>query len=200
MASLAPALREFDHGFDVEPFLALGIDREAELLQALQRLCLAADPRRRRVDRFAGLLEGRRGRRLLDELVEPRREAAGGRHARVELAQGTRAAVARVGIQGQGRFFALGVDPREFGLGHEDLAAGFHGSRATEAARDSGHGSQVGCHVLAGEPVAPRRALRESAPLVVQRHREAIDLELSHVAQLGCFFGRARQTQAAAHS
>ena len=60
---------------------------------------------------------------VLEEDVEPGREAAARRYLRVDLAQRAGTAVARVGVERQSGLLALGVDARELGLGHEDLAA-----------------------------------------------------------------------------
>ena len=43
---------------------------------------------------------------------------------------------------------------------------------------------QVSGDILAGEAVAPRRALGEPAALVTQGHRQTVDLQLGHIAQL----------------
>ena len=65
----------------------------------------------------------RRGVAVLDQLVEPGRQLAAGRHGRVDLAERAGAAVPWVGVQRETGLLALLVDPRELGLGHVDLAA-----------------------------------------------------------------------------
>ena len=100
------------------------------------------------------------------------------------LAERARAGVARVGVERQPGLLALGVDPRELGLGHEHLAADVDRGRLGEAVRDGRDGPQVGRHVLAGRAVAAGRALDEAAALVAQGDGQAVDLELGDVAQV----------------
>ena len=78
---------------------------------------------------------------------------------------------------------ALGVDPRELGLGHEDLAARLERRGLGQPGRDDRDRAQVGGDVLAGRAVAARRALDEPAALVAQADRQAVDLELGDVAR-----------------
>ena len=110
VARLAPALQKRERAVDVEAGPPVRVHGEAEALEPIQRLRLAGDRL------------GAGTRAVLQELVEPGRQAPAGGHGRVELAQRARPAVARVGVQRQAGLLALGVDPRELGLGHEDLA------------------------------------------------------------------------------
>ncbi len=146
------------------------------------------------------LLEQRRLRRrhILQQLVQPRGELATRRDRRILLAEAAGAAVARVRVQGQALLLALGVDPGELRLGHEDLAAGLEGRGLREALRDGPDRAQVGGHVLAGGPVAARGAQREPAALVAQRDGKAVDLELRDVGQAFGGLRCRRQPQALA--
>jgi len=65
---LPPALGELDDRLDVEPGLAVGVDREAECRQPLERRRL-----------------GRDVVRVLDELVEPGRQLSARRDRRIDL-------------------------------------------------------------------------------------------------------------------
>ena len=69
-----------------------------------------------------------------------------------------------------------------------------------EPCRDDRDRLQVRGHVLAGRAVAAGRALGEPTAVVAQADREAIDLELGAVAQVGGGFGRRRQAEALAHA
>ncbi len=179
---VAPGLGERDDAVDVESGLVVRVDRETERGEPPEGGRLAGD-----VPRAA----------FLDELVGPRRQQPLGRDLGVLLAERARPRVARVGIERQARLLALGVDPGELALGHEHLAAGVERRRLGQPGRDRGDRPEVGRDVLAGRPVAPRRALDEPATLVAQGDRQAVDLELRHVAQVGSGLRRGRQAQAA---
>ncbi len=111
VARLVPALDEADHAVDIEARLTMWLDGQPKRLHVLQCSRLGV------------------GRALLDEHVEPRREAPARGDLRIDLAQRARAAVARIGVQRQPGFLALGVDARKLGLGHVDLAAGLDRDR-----------------------------------------------------------------------
>ena len=146
------------------------------------RLGLTGKPSASRRSRAADWLATSAGAALLEELVAPGRQEPAGRDLRVLLAERARAGVARVGVERQARLLALGVDPGELGLRHEDLAARVERRRLLQPVRDRLDRPQVGRDVLAGRPVAPGRALDEPAALVAERDREAVDLELGDVA------------------
>ena len=116
---------------------------------------------------------------------------------RVLLAERAGAGVARVGVEGEARLLALGVDPGELRLRHEDLAARVERRRLRQAIRNGLDRAQVGRHVLAGRPVAARRALDEAAALVAEGDREAVDLQLRDVAEVRGRLRRRRQAEAA---
>ena len=155
---------------DVEAGLAVRVDGEAQRLEAVEGGRLAAH----------GL-----GGVLFEQLVCPGGQQAVGGHLRVLLAERAGPRVARVGVEREAGLLALGVDPGELGLRHEDLAAGIERRRIGELRRDRLDRPEVGRDVLAGRPVAARRALDEAAALVAERDREAVDLELGDVAEIG---------------
>ena len=158
---------------------------------------LTGKPRRGEPPERLGL--GRHGVAVLDQLVEPGRQLAAGGDGRVDLAERTGAAVARVGIQRQPGLLALGVDPLELGPRHEDLAARLERRGLGQAAGDDRDRAQVRGHVLAGRPVAAGRTLGEPAALVAQADREAVDLELGDIAQLRGRFRGGRESEPAPH-
>ena len=165
----------------------MALDREAERLEPIERGGLG-------LDRGAAIGA------VLDEDVRPGSEIAAGGDRGVDLAQRTGAGVARVGIQRQAGLLALGVDARELGLRHVDLAPGLERDRFAQPLRDGLDRAQVGRHVLAGRAVAPRRTLYEAATLVAQGDGQAVDLELGDVAQLQGGLGRRGQLEALAHA
>ena len=161
----------------------LRVDREAERGQAIEGGRLGRD-------RVA----------VLDQLVEPGRQLPAGRDLRVDLAERAGAAVARVGVEREPGLLALRVDALELGLGHEHLAARLERGGVLEPGRDDRDRPQVRGHVLAGRAVAAGRALDEPTAVVAKADREAIDLELGDVAQVGGGLGRRRQAEALAHA
>ncbi len=175
-------LGEGDDRLDVEPGLAVRVDREAEGRQAVERRRLGGNVRRAS---------------LLEELVGPGRQQPIGRHLRVLLAERAGAGVSGVGVEREAGLLALGVDPGELGLRHEDLAPRVERRRVFQALRNGLDRAQVGGHVLAGRPVAARRALDEPAPLVAKGDGEAVDLQLGDVAQVRGRLRRRRQAEAA---
>ncbi len=178
VARLAPALGEGDDALDVEPGLVVGVDREAEAREPRERLGL-----------------GRRGRVVLDQLVEPGRQLAAGRDRgsiwRSDpapllrgLAYSGRPASSRSSLMRLNSALGMKTSPRASSETGSGRRAGIDGDRP-----------QVRGHVLAGRAVAAGRALHEPAALVAQADREAVDLELGHVAQLGRGLGRGRQAR-----
>ena len=131
------------------------------------------------------------------QLVDHVDELAARGDLRVLLAERAGAGVARVGVEREAGLLALGVDPGELGLGHEDLAAGVERRRLGERSRDRLDRPEVRGDVLAGRAVAAGRALDEAAALVAQRDREAVDLELRDVAQVRRRLRGRRQAEAA---
>ncbi len=182
VALVAPGLREGDDGLDVEAGLVVRIDREAEGGQPIERGRLGNDARRTA---------------LLEELVGPRRQQPIRGDLRVLLAERARARVAGVRVEGKPCLLALRVDPGEFGLRHEDLAAGVERRGLLQAIRNRFDRPKVGCHVLAGRPVTAGRALDKPAALVAEGDREAVDLELRDVAEVRRVLRRRRQPEPA---
>jgi hypothetical protein len=124
------------------------------------------------------------------ESVDPQRQRALGRDARVELAERAGCGVARVRRRLlPGRNLAL-VEAREPGEGEVDLASHLEQSGRrlavgrSEAERDGVDRAQVLRHVLAAEPVAARGAPDERAVLVDERDGRAVDLRLDHIRDL----------------
>ena len=104
------------------------------------------------------------------------------RHARVQLPQGARRGVARVGKQRLAELLLLGVERFKAGAGHEDLAA--HDEtrgRAGQRHGDGADGLQILRHVLTDEAVAAGRAAGKAAVHVFQRHGQPVDLRLDGV-------------------
>ena len=120
------------------------------------------------------------------EPVAPDRERPFGGERRVELADRAGGRVARVG---EGRLAGLGaalVQRFEVGDRQVDLAAHFDQlGRVLDAQRDRADRAQVAGHVLADPPVAAGRAAGQHAVLVGQGDRQAVDLRLGRVAELG---------------
>src|SRR5256885_10894924 len=81
--------------------------------------------------------------------------------------------------------FRSKVERRETLAREISLAAHFHfpALRDFEAERDAADGAHVLRHVLAHAPVAARHAAHEHAVLVVNRDREAVNLQLRHVLE-----------------
>ncbi len=81
---------------------------------------------------------------------------------------------------------ALAVQGLEAAARQVDLAARLQLGRGLplQHQRHRADGAHVGGHVVAPQAVAARHAAHQPAALVVQRHREAVDLELGHVGDL----------------
>ena len=185
MSLVSPLFQEAADAVDIQALGPIRIDGQPQGRQSGQRFGLARNGR-------AAL------RPVLEELVGPGREPPGRRHPRVLLPQGAGPAVPRIGIVRQAGFLALGVDPGEFRLGHVDLAPNLGGHRFAKPFRQRLDGPQIGRHVFARCAVATSRALNEPTLLVAQGDRQAVDLQLGHVTQLWCPFGRGWQTEPAA--
>ena len=145
------------------------VDRQSEAIERLQRLMLRGG--KRRADFAPGIGE---------ELQRSLR-----RHARIELAQRSCGAIARVGERGlAGGQLAL-VDVLEIGLAEINLTAHFEplGRIAFQRGGDRLHGADVGGDVLALIAVAARRRAHQLAAFVKQRAGEAVDLGLGDDGQ-----------------
>ena len=89
------------------------------------------------------------------------------------------------------------VERREVGQRHVDLAAHLDQRRRVgERQRDRGDRAQVVGHVLADLAVAAGRPALEHAVAVDERDREAVDLRLGDVAEVGVLDPLARQVAA----
>ena len=106
-------------------------------------------------------------------------QRTGGGDGGVELAQRSGGGVARVGKGLAARGILAGVEGGEIGMGHVDLAPHLQQvGRTRERLRDLGDGAGIGGDVLAGLAVAAGRGHHETARLVAQAEREAVDLRL----------------------
>ena len=118
--------------------------------------------------------------------VAPDRERPFGGERRVELADRAGGGVARVG---EGRLAGLGaalVQRFEGGDRQVDLAAHFdQRRRVLDPQRDRADRPQVLGHVLADPAVAAGGAADQDAVLVGEGDRQAVDLRLGRVAELG---------------
>ena len=129
----------------------------------------------------AALRVGRHLAHLAPGIGEKTERPRGGDH-RVLLAQGAGGRVARIGENGCARLLLPLVELQEVGLGHVDLAAHLGDLRhvpALELLRHVMQRADVGGDVFAFGAVAARRGGDQSAVLVAQRHRQAVDLRLS---------------------
>ena len=178
VALLAPELGEVDDTLDVEIRGVLRVHRKAERPETRQCLRL-----------------GRHRVAVLDQLVEPGRQLPTRRDLRVDLAERTRAAVARVGVEREAGFLALLVDALELGLGHEHLAPRLERGGLLQSGRDDRDRLEVRGDVLAGRAVTAGRTLDETATLEPQTDRQAVDLELGAVAQVRGGLGRSREAR-----
>src|SRR5207249_8688542 len=118
--------------------------------------------------------------------VRPHREVAFRRRLRIELPHRAGGRVARIREERLAALGALLVRRVERGGRQVHLAADVEASlqRLAERERYGAERAQVRGHVLAGEAVAPRRALHEPAVLVREVDREPVDLQLADVADL----------------
>ena len=126
-----------------------------------------------------------------EELQRARR-----RHPRVELAERPRGEVARIGEHGLAHLRLAGVQRREIGGPHVDLAARLEDFwRAGQPPGDGRDRADVGGDVLALVAVAAGRRLHERPVLVAQRARQAVDLGLGGHGERGLV----RKPEKAAH-
>jgi hypothetical protein len=121
-----------------------------------------------------------------DHRIHEQVEPAPGGDLRVEALDGPRRRVARVGEGLQLALDAVAVHGLEPRAREEHLAAGLErGGRV--AGQDERHGPDrphVGRDVVPAHAVAAGDPAHEAAVLVVQRHGQAVHLQLGHVLQL----------------
>ncbi len=117
-------------------------------------------------------------------LIEPDRQGSRGGDLRILLPNGSGGGVARVGEETVSRLALAPVELLERLVRHVDLSAHLEQRRgiSQEAEGNGIDRPEVGGHVLSDRPVAPRRPPDEDSVLVGERHREAVDLQLAHVA------------------
>ena len=115
----------------------------------------------------------------VDEDVQGPLRGAG----RVQLAQGARGGVSRIGVGWQALGDSLLVEPSELGLGEVDLAPDLEDPGrgvSQDPERYALDGPEIQGHVLTGDAVAPGGAAHEDAVLVGEGYRQAIVLQLAH--------------------
>src|ERR687890_276396 len=122
---------------------------------------------------------------LADAVAEDRQGPLGG-DTRVQLPDGARRQVARVGERPLPLCLLAPVELLEPVQRDVDLASCLQhlGVVAREPLWDGPNGPQVGRDVLPNGAVAPRGSSRETAPLVAQGDREPVYLQLGDVAGL----------------
>ena len=163
--------------------LDVGMDREAVLAQPLQRI-----PVRGERDPLGGA----------DRICPERQRPVGGQ-LRIELTDRARRGVARVHERRQPRLGPALVELCEVRQRHVHLAADFDHRRRigpVQLERDRRHRPQVVRDVLPDLPVAARGAPLEHAVAIDQRDRQAVDLRLHHVLELGILDPLPRQVVA----
>ena len=171
LAPLLPPVAALDDALDALVVLGIGIDLEAALAQPRDLVHVG-----RQVEVAADRADP----------VDPGRERPFRGQGRVELADRAGGRVARVG---EGRFAGLGaalVQRPEGGDRQVGLAADFDQLRRVgDPQRHRADRPQVLGHVLADAAVAAGRAADQDAVLVGEADREAVDLRLRRVAELG---------------
>ena len=171
VACLADATVVVEQAFHAFHHLAEAADREAPAAQLLQR-------GRVRIRQFAALDQA-------GAVGEERQRPLRG-DARVQLAQRTGGAIARVRQHLAAMLAGVLVVRLEIGARHVHLAAHFQHVRPAGAAqgqRDGLDGAQVEGDVLAGGAVAAGGALHEGAAFVTQADRQAVELGLGREPQ-----------------
>ena len=153
------------------------LDRLEPLREGIRPEAALAQPRERlevRVRRDALAVAG---------AVDPDGERACCGDPGVELPQRPRGGVARVRCRGLPGGDLLLVEAAEAGERKVDLAAHLHQRWRVPLQRewDRADRAQVDGHILAAEAVTTSRAAQQSAVLVDERDRRAVDLRLDHV-------------------
>ena len=163
-------LAESVHRVDGVERLDVFVDRKTERAQPVERL----------------LVRPQRGTALLHaELVRKERQIARRGDARVLLAQAARRRVPGVGEQPASGFALPTVELLERRERHEDLAPHLEprrNARPAQLPRDRSYRVDVCGHVFAGVAVTPSGAPHQSAVLVEERDREAVELRLADEA------------------
>ena len=119
--------------------------------------------------------------------VEENVQRSPGGDAGIQQPQRAGGGVARVGEGRQPVRLELPVEAREGAPRHVDLAANFQAAQCAsspcQAQGNAPDGAQVLRDVLAHPAVAARRAAHEFPVFVEQRHAQAVDFRLDHVAE-----------------
>ncbi|CAB4804430.1 unannotated protein [freshwater metagenome] len=165
---LLPVRTELGHFGQAREHLDVGIHREAQLAQHLQRAVM----RRELV-----------GTHDLADLIAPKAEHAAGRDARIFLTQASGGRVARVHEQLLSGLSCALIHCLETGERHIDLAADFDdfgNIGPHKAMRNGSHREHVGSDVFAHAAIAACGCLHQHAALIAQADCQPVDLELAH--------------------
>ena len=155
----------------------IGNDLEFQISQIVQRLAVGL--------KFRALCQ----LQIENQNVQP----ALGRDAGVQLAQGARRRVARVGKERLSELFLLGIERFEAGAGHEDLAAHDQtGGRVLQRHGDGADGLEIFRYILADQAVAARCAADELSVDIFQRDGETVDLRLDGVFRVRLLLAHVR--------
>ena len=172
VAALAHGLVKVHEVFRSERHRAVDTHRQAERSQRIER----------------GAVRLRRGPAYaLTQAIGEEAQGPLGRHAGVELAHRASGGVARVDESLAAMLALRFVHALEVGATHVDLAAHFkyRWRVAVQTQRDLRDGADVLRHVLAALAVTARRGLHQSAVLIAQVDRQAIELELGGIGHRG---------------
>ena len=121
-----------------------------------------------------------------DDIVGKHFQTTARRHRRVELSNRSRSSVARIRKARLAFFFAFSIDFLEDAAAKVTLAAHLDfachpGRAAPQLQRDAPNCPHVRRDVLTAETITPRDAAHEHAVFVVNRQRQAVDLQLRDV-------------------
>ena len=168
VALLLPLGAEGQHLAEALAEARVGVRPEAPAAHLLERFPLAAD------HHPCGLRHG----------VHVDEEAALGHHARVQALHRARGHVAWVGVRFLLALLALAVDRIEACPRQEDLAPRLEPAGYVWPVQGQRHRldrAHVRRHVVAPDPVAAGHAPHETSLLIMEGHRQAVDLRLGHV-------------------
>ena len=153
VAALQPGMVVIRHLVQGLTQLVVGIHSKAQSLEPLHRLPMVVG---------IGLAAG------VHQVIDPNLHVALGGYPRVQVADSSRAGVARVGVQRFAFGLLLLIQASKALQGHVDLTAYFQvGRRVThQGQRDAAYCAQVLGHILAGGAVASGSPLNQRAVLV----------------------------------
>ncbi|CAB4795100.1 unannotated protein [freshwater metagenome] len=163
-----PVRTELGHFGQAREHLDIGVHREAQLAQHLQRAVM----RRELV-----------GAHDLADLIAPKAELSAGRDARIFLAQASGGRVARVHEQLFASLSCALIHCLEAGERHIDLAANFDdlgNIGPPKAMRNGSHREHVGGDIFADATIAACGCLHQDSALIAQADCQPVDLEFAH--------------------